>query len=387
MTKRGTRVRILQVGKFYPPYAGGIETHLEELCAQLRNFADVEVIVANTSRRNITEQISGIKVHRAGTVAHFANVPISPGMVAAIRRSNADIVHIHWPNPMAVLAYLASGHTGRLVLTYHSDIVKQRAVALPFRPIFNLFMTRCRAVIATSPNYVETSPVLRRYRQLCHVIPYGISTERLATPDPAAVADLRRKYGPRIVVAVGRLVYYKGFEYLVRAMRSVNGRALIIGDGPLDEKLRSLAASCGVADRVVFTGEKSGKDLAPYFHAADVFALPSIARSEAFGIVQLEAMACGKPVVNTSLDSGVPFVSLDGVTGLTVPPAEPESLAMAINQLLDDDNLRSRYGEAGRRRVAQEFGLEKMVHRTCELYGQILESIPLIDEEKAVPVT
>ena len=170
-------------------------------------------------------------------------------------------------------------------------------------------------------------------------------------------------------------------------MRSVNGRALIIGDGPLDEKLRSLAASCGVADRVVFTGEKSGKDLAPYFHAADVFALPSIARSEAFGIVQLEAMACGKPVVNTSLDSGVPFVSLDGVTGLTVPPAEPEALALAINRLLDDDNLRSRYGEAGRRRVAQEFGLEKMVHRTCELYGQILESIPLIDEEKAVPVT
>src|SRR2546430_5130235 len=177
MTKRGTRVRILQVGKFYPPYAGGIETHLEELCAQLSNFADVEVIVANTSRRNITEQISGIKVHRAGTVANFANVPISPGMVAAIRRSNADIVHIHWPNPMAVLAYLASGHTGRLVLTYHSDIVKQKAVGWPSRPLFNLLMRSCRWGFAPSPHYVDGRRVLLLAPSLCQAIRLGISPE------------------------------------------------------------------------------------------------------------------------------------------------------------------------------------------------------------------
>src|SRR2546426_3959302 len=232
MTKRGTRVRILQVGKFYPPYAGGIETHLEELCAQLRNFADVEVIVANTSRRNITEQISGIKVHRAGTVAQFANVPISPGMVAAIRRSPADIVHIHWPNPAAVLAYLASGHTGRLVLTYHSDIVRQKVTGSLFRPILNLVMARCAAVISTSRDYLDTSPVLRRFRERCHVIPYGITTTKLAASDREIVESLRQMYGPRIVLAVGRLVYYKGFEYLIRAMQSVNGRAVIVGEGP-----------------------------------------------------------------------------------------------------------------------------------------------------------
>jgi rhamnosyl/mannosyltransferase len=382
MRKPGAHVRILQIGKFYAPYAGGIETHLEELCQQLRHFADVRVIAANTDSRSVTEQVSGITVHRAGTLAHFANVPLSPGMVAAIQSSPADIVHVHWPNPMAVLAYLASGHKGRLVVTYHSDIVKQRTVALPFRPIFNLFMRRCRAVIATSPDYVETSPVLRRFRRLCHVIPYGIATGRFADPDPLIVGDLRRKYGPRIVLAVGRLVYYKGFEHLIRAMRLVNGRALIVGEGPLREKLWNLAISSGVADRVVFIGEKCGKDLVPYFHAADVFALPSIARSEAFGIVQLEAMACGKPVINTRLDSGVPFVSLDGVSGLTVPPEDSQALAAAINRLLENDALRARYGEAGRRRVEQEFRLETMIQRTCEVYGQVLESVRFGEEAK-----
>jgi rhamnosyl/mannosyltransferase len=372
-------LRILHVGKFYSPYAGGIETYLEELCTQLNRFAEVKVIVANTDRRSVTEQIAGVPVRRMGTVANFANTPLAPGMALAIRRSPAEIVHIHWPNPAAVLAYLASGHTGKLVMTYHSDVIKQKVGASAFNPVLNLVMSRCAAIIATSPNYVETSPVLRRFRDRCHVIPYGIAPERLAAPAPDVTHELKRKYGPRMVLAVGRLVYYKGFEHLIRAMRLVDGSAVIVGDGPLRQKLESLAQDCRVADRVAFTGELQGRDLASFFHAAELFVLPSIARSEAFGIVQLEAMACGKPVINTRLDSGVPFVSLDGVTGLSIPPAEPEPLAEAINKLLDDSDVRSRYGEAGRRRVAQEFTLGTMVQRTCELYNQVLEIPPVAD--------
>lgn len=381
MTKRNSDIRILQIGKFYSPYAGGIETHLEELSEQLQSFADVKVIVANTARRSVTEQVSGVTVHRVGTLGTFANTPISPGMVSAIRNTPADIVHIHWPNPAAALAYLASGHTGRLVLTYHSDIVKQKAAASLFRPVLNLLMARCEAVIATSPNYVETSPILQQHRKRCHVIPYGIGIEKLGAPDHVLVEELRRKYGPRIVLSVGRFVYYKGFEYLIEAMRAVNGRALIVGDGPLREKLRSLAQTHGVADRVEFIGEQRGKALVSYFHAADLFVLPSIARSEAFGIVQLEAMACGKAVVNTRLDSGVPYVSLDGVTGLTVPPADAGALASAITSLLDNDELRARFGETGRKRVAREFSLETMVRRVCQVYGQILEAPLICDGE------
>jgi rhamnosyl/mannosyltransferase len=372
------QVRILQVGKFYPPYPGGMETHLEQLCVGLQRYANVRVIVANTSRHTIAEQLAGVPVLRTGTMARFAGASVSPGMAAAIRNSPADIVHIHWPNPTAVLAYFASGHAGRLVLTYHSDVVRQKLAALFFNPIFHRLMSRCSAVIATSHRYIETSPFLRRYRKLCHVIPFGVCTKRFTSPDDAAVEHIRRKYGPRLVLSIGRLVYYKGFEYLIQAMRSVNGRALIIGDGPLRGRLQKLAVSYGVANRVVVMGEYAS-DLVSYLHAADVFVLPSIARSEAFGIVQLEAMACGIPVVNTTLDSGAPFVSLHGITGLSVPPADSRSLAMAINELLDDASLRARYGEAGRKRVAQEFTVERMIHRTCRVYDQVLESSGLID--------
>src|SRR5204862_3945310 len=243
-------------------------------------------------------------------------------------------------------------------------------------------LARCSAIICPSRNYAETSCDLRPFDHLCRVVPFGIATEKFDVADPVAVESLREQYGPRIVLAVGRLVYYKGFEYLIRAMKSVDGRAVIVGDGPLRDELRNLAIACGVSDRVVFAGEISGKDLISYLHAADVFALPSITRSEAFGIVQLEAMACGKPVINTNLDSGVPSVSLDGITGLTVPPADSEALAAAINKLFDNDDLRSRYGDAGRTRVAREFTVETMMQRTSDMYSQVLEASPRIYEEE-----
>lgn len=381
MKNTGATINVLQLGKFYPPYAGGIETHLEQLCTRLKQFANVQVVVANMTAQSVTHEVSGIQVHRAGTPLYIGGAPLSPSMVTAIRRSPAHIVHIHWPNPAAVLAYFASGHRGKLVLTYHSDVVRQKVAASLFGPILKLVMARCAAVICTSRNYLETSPVLRQFRGLCHVVPYGIETEKLAVPNEAIVQNLRRQYGPRIVVAVGRLVYYKGFEYLIQAMRFVDGRAVIVGEGPLREKLKRLSISCGVENRVIFAGERQGAELAAHFHAADVFVLPSIARSEAFGIVQLEAMACGKPVINTSLDSGVPSVSLDGITGITVPPANSESLAAAINNLLENGDLRSRYGKAGQARVAQEFRVESMVQKTLQIYRGVLESVTPIYQQ------
>ncbi|MEP7273463.1 MAG: glycosyltransferase [Acidobacteriota bacterium] len=293
-------------------------------------------------------------------------------MIAEIRRSDADIVHVHLPNPMATMAYLASRHRGKLVITYHSDVVRQKVMARAFRPILYRLLSRASAIIATSPNYIATSSVLRAFRDRCQVIPYGIPLEQFALSDKTKVESIRQKHGERLVLSVGRLVYYKGFEYLIRAMAKVNGRLLIIGDGPLRRSLEHLARELGVADRVVFLGELPNEATIPYYHAAELFALASIARSEAFGIVQLEAMACGKPVINTRLDSGVPFVSLDGVTGLTVQPRDAEALANAINTLLDDSELRSQYGAAARQRVRAEFSLDGMTGRMLQLYAQVV---------------
>jgi glycosyltransferase involved in cell wall biosynthesis len=365
---RAGRLKVLQVGKFYPPHMGGIETHLEALCGQLAGFCDLRVIVASENREAIDEVLNDVRVSRVPTQLTLASTPLCVGMIAQIRQSSADIVHLHLPNPGAVLAYLASSHRGRLVITYHSDTVRQKVLGALFDPWLQAALRRAAAIVATSPDYLRTSASLAPHRERCHVIPYGIALERFEQCDPSAVAELRRQYGDRLILSVGRLVYYKGFEYLIRAMAQVRGKLLIIGAGPLEAKLRGMTAELGLHDKVVFAGEIQNENVVPYYHASDIFALASIARSEAFGIVQIEAMAAGIPVVNTRLDSGVPFVSLDGETGLTVPRGDPEALAAALNRLLDDSALRRSLGDRARVRARNEFSIEAMTSRMLALY-------------------
>jgi glycosyltransferase involved in cell wall biosynthesis len=373
LVKVERRLRVLQVGKYYPPHAGGMESHLETLCDELKRTVDLEIVVASSNGFGTREElIDGVKLTRAGKLFNLRSAPFCPAMASKIRASKADLVHIHLPNPGAILAYLASGHRGRLVFTYHSDIIRQKVLSRFFDPILQHALNRADAIIVSSANYIDSSYVLPRYRDKCRVIPFGIALDHFQRPNVKEVAKLRRLHGPRIVLGVGRLVYYKGFEHLIEAMRFVDGQLIIVGRGPLREALFQKAESCGVSKRVTFLTEVD--DVRPYYHAADVFALPSVARSEAFGIVQLEAMACGTPVINTDLDSGVTSVSLDGVTGLTVPPADPAALGKAINSLLADPLRRAVYGRAGELRVKQHFSLRGMARETLAVYQEVMAS-------------
>ncbi len=371
-TTKTARIKILQVGKFYPPEYGGMENHLHVLCNELRDSVEQSVVVANKSRQSIAETVDGIEVRRLGAVLDFFGAPVCPSMVQALRNTNADLLHIHLPNPVAVLAYLASGFRGPLVFTYHSDIVRQKLLGSAFSAILHRALNKASAIIATSEKYIETSHVLQAHREKCHVIPLGIPLERFHTPDPRIVDWIRNQYGPSIVVAVGRLVHYKGFEHLVRAMKRVDGHLLLIGNGPLQAELDALARSLGIHDRVTILSGVA--DLVPFYHAADVFVLPSINRSEAFGLVQVEAMACGKPVVNTQLESGVTFVSRHQETGLTVPPSDSNALANALRTLLRNPDMRSRMGAAAKQRVATEFNVEVMAKRTLAVYDSVMQA-------------
>lgn len=364
------RARVLHVGKFYPPYKGGMETHLRDLCHAISPYVDVSIIVSNNTRRTTHEFDGNISITRIGSWGNVASAPICPGMADAIRRSGADIVHLHCPNPAAVMAYLAAGQPGYSVITYQSDIIRQRILRFAYEPWLKLVARRSKAIVCLSPNYVESSSVVSRFREKCHVIPHGIDPARFERTSPQAVADIRARFGNRIVLAVGRLVYYKGFEYLIRAIAATNATLVLIGSGPLREHLFSVAQECGVAGRVHLLGEVD--DVVPYYHAAKVFVLPSVARSEAFGIVQLEAMACGTPVINTRLDTGVPFVSLDGVSGLTVPPSDVAALAEAIETVLNCPEIRERFAAGARARIQEHFTLSAMTEQTLELYDQIL---------------
>ncbi len=368
----GPPLKVLHVGKFYPPHYGGMESHLQTLCEELSKSIDVEVLVASDHRRSERSTQGGVKVARLATVLMLHGTPIVPLMARAMRRARPNLVHLHFPNPMAALACLMSRLDVPIVITWHSDVVRQRRAAMIVAPLLSLLLRRCAAIIVGSTAYIETSAVLNARRELCRVIPFGVRAGDFEHPDAARVAQLRRRYGERIVLGVGRLIYYKGFENLVRAMADVRASALIAGEGPLGGALAAEAAQLGVADRVVLLGRLDDDELKVCYHACDVFALPSVERSEAFGIVQLEAMACGKPVVNTSIDSAVPHVSLDGVTGLTVAPGDPAALAAALNALLDDRARRAAMGAAGRHRVREEYSAELMARRTLEVYREVV---------------
>ncbi|HEX6275000.1 MAG TPA: glycosyltransferase, partial [Polyangiaceae bacterium] len=305
-----SNVKVLHVGKFYPPHKGGIESHLGALCEGLSGSIETEALVANEGPETVEETINGIRVTRTGTLFNLSAASVCPDLGRRMREARADIVHVHLPNPTAILSYLASRVPGKLVFSHHSDIVRQRVLGTLFEPVLRHAFRRADAIVVATPNHITSSRVVRSYEKKCAVIPYGIDARRFGEHDDAAVRDIRARFGSRIVLSVGRLVYYKGFEYLIRAMRRVEGHLIIVGEGPLFGELTREARDAGVADRVTILTEV--ENVRPYYQAADVFVLASNARSEAFGIVQLEAMACGVPVVNTRLDSGVPCVSLDG---------------------------------------------------------------------------
>jgi rhamnosyl/mannosyltransferase len=367
------RIRVIHVGKYYRPVRGGIENHCHHLCTRLARCVDLTVLASHTQPRTVRETVDGVRVVRVARFGEIASTPISPGLMWSLRRTHADIVHVHLPNPVAEAAYLLARPPGKLVVAYHSDIVRQKRLFKIHRGMNETFLSRADRIIAAAPQNVEYSPVLGRFRDRITVIPYGVEADDfLLTPErERRVKELRERFGPRLVFFIGRHVYYKGIEYLIRAMQNVNAHLVIGSDGPLTPELEELTRTLGLSSRVTFAGRIPDEDLASYYHACDVFCLPSVARSEAFGIVQLEAMACGAPVVSSRLTTGVVYVNLDGVTGLTVPPADPPALADALNRLLRDESLRKKLGEQGRQRVRREFTHDINARRVLEVYDQL----------------
>jgi glycosyltransferase involved in cell wall biosynthesis len=347
-----------------------METHLQLLATRLRTSVEVHVAVAAGPSPAGPDADGEVPLRRMRTYGVVAATPICPELFSVIRDVKPDLVHIHHPHPLAMLAYLASRTSAPCVVSYHSDIVRQRALRHVIAPILTRTLSRSAAILVASPQLIEESAVLRPFRHKCHLVPYGIDTSASSQVDVTMAAELRRRYGPRIVLAVGRLTHYKGFDYLIRAMRQVDATLLIVGAGALRQPLEALIVQEGLGSRVHLLG--SVPDVRPYYDACDVFVLPSTTPNEAFGIVQLEAMAAGKPVVNTALASGVTFACPPNVAALTVEPRDSAALAAAITRLLSDPGLRTRLGEAGRARVAQEFPANLMSERTLGIYRAVV---------------
>lgn len=371
-------MKVLQVGKFYPPHPGGMETVLMNICQAIKDHVELRVLVANSQARTVREMVDGVDVLRAASWGMVAATSVCPTFSYYLKTIRADIVHLHELNPLATVAYQLVRPSGKLIVTFHSEWVRQKVLGRVYDPLQQRILRLADRIVVSSPPAIEHWPALAAVREKCVVVPFGIDVSYLqdARRSMAAAQAIRHQYGEPLLLFVGRVVYYKGLDVLLKAMHEIPARLLIVGDGPLRPQFEQVVQQDGLKTKVVWLGERPLEELAAFYHACDIFVLPSTHKSEAFGMVQIEAMACGKPVVSTNLLSGVPWVNQDGETGLVVPPNDVGALVGAIQTLLMDRSLRLRLGDGGRRRVACEFTRERMGERLLALYRSVLEAPP-----------
>jgi len=372
-------MHIVHVGKYYAPYRGGIETVVEQLCRGLvRQGARVTAVVSNDSPETVDEEIDGVRVLRLARRAVINSQPLNLALIRTLHALRCDVVHVHTPNPLGALAVLAAGRKEPVVVTHHSDIVRQRILGRPATAAHALLYRRAAAVVAATPKHIEYSSVLNLFQNRCRVIHFPIDAEPYANAVARWDERLPQAWQAEpLVLFVGRLVYYKGLNVLLKAMSlTVRGRLAIVGVGPLQEQLENDARNLGLSDRVAFLGALSETRLRALYKCARFLALPSVAPSEAFGMVQLEAMAASRPVISTDLKSGVPYVNQHEKTGLVVPPQDAHALASAMKLLLDDEEYANRLGEYAYRRVLAEFHVDRVVDAHLRLYESTLRGEP-----------
>jgi rhamnosyl/mannosyltransferase len=376
-------VRVLHFGRFYNDNFGGLERHVANLLDGLSGSIHVANVVANERFALDVVDLPRYKVYKAPSLGLLASMPVCPTMPALIRSlerdGRFDLYHLHFPDPMSHLALSALPGDRRVVISWHSDIIRQKILLQLYRPFLKRIINRAGAIIGATPRHFSSSTQLSlsHHPDRFRVVPYGLDySPYLATELDDQAARIRAAHpGRRLVFAVGRHVYYKGFEYLIRAMPDVAPDALLLlgGTGPLTPQYRQLIDELDLGDRVRLLGRVPDQALPAHYRAAEVFCMPSVEPSEAFGLVQIEAMACGRPVVGCELHNGATYVNQHGTTGLVVPPRDPGALARALDTLLADQALAKRMGEAGRQRACTEFSLEKMWSGTLQVYREVLD--------------
>lgn len=347
-------MRILELGKYYPPSRGGMETALLQLCRGLRESGErVFVLVAAENRQGRAERLEGVPVRRLPSWGQLRSVPITPALPGALLRARRefrpDRVHLHLPNPgMTVSWWLFGDRSIPLVISYHSDIVRQRWLRFFLEPIRQRLLGRARRIVVSSQALLDESPSLAPHRDRCRVLPFGVPLP------PLSSAEDSRDEQPYFLF-VGRLVYYKGVEVLLEALLPGEHRLVVVGEGPRRAALEGLTRDLGLSSEVQFVGNCSDEQLEALYRGCRALVLPSVAASETFGLVQLEAMAHAKPVIAARASGGMVSVHRENETALLVPPGDAPALRAALVALWSDPQRAAAMGLAARRHVADHF--------------------------------
>jgi len=375
-------MKVLQLGKFYPPDVGGIESAIYEITEELnRRGVKCDVLCSNSEReykeKVIKRETYQYKVIRTKSYGKILSTSVTPQMIFKLREiiSKYDIIHLHHPDPMANLALFLSKLNGKkLVVHWHSNIIRQRFSLMFYKPLLNWVLKRADVTIATSPKYIEESEQLSPFKEKCVAIPRGIRKDKLCS-NPKAVSILREKYkGKKIIFSLGRFIAYKGFEYLIESARYLSSDYIILigGDGPLRSRYEEIIREYDLFNKVKLLGRLPQNMLGNYYDVCDIFCLPSISKNEAFGLVIVEVMSFGKPVVATNIKgSGVNWVNQEGVTGLNVEPKNPKALAQAIEFICSNIEIYKKFSENALKRFNEEFTIDKEVSRIIEVYKSL----------------
>jgi len=373
-------IKVLQLGKQYHPHLGGIEKTMQQMAEGIQDKVDSYVLATQDKGEAYNAIINGVPVHYAKSWGIVASMPISFDLIMYLRKhsSEYDIIHLHMPFPLGDLACLLSGFKGKLILYWHSDVVRQKKMMLFYKPLMNWTLKRADAIAVATQGNINGSPYIKRFEKKCVLIPFGLRKEWEEKSDKYWISRLDHKgdINEKLhLLFIGRLVYYKGCDILINAMAKLKELPIdltIIGSGAMEEELKKRTIQLGLGEKVNFKGRVSDEEMEREITNCDVFVFPSVANSEAFGLVQLEVMAYGKPVINTSLATGVPWVSLNGVNGLTVPPLNSQALADAIRWMWENPAGRREMGINARERVKSEFNHEKMIGQILELYNSLV---------------
>ena len=357
---------VTHVGKFYPPVPGGMERVVQSLCEVTKGRLDSRVLAFNTGSRTVAEVVDDVPVTRVGIWGSAGSVQLAPAFPGHLRHVHSDVMIFHEPNPWALLSYAAVRPRLPLAVWFHSDVIRPRLqYELFYAPLARPVYRDAARFIVSSPVLAERAAALQPYRDRVTVIPFGIDVDRW-TPKAGVcrrAEEIRHEVGRPLVAFAGRHVPYKGVPVLIEAAAPLDVVVAVLGDGPMRAEWMALAAKHAVRGspaRFLFPGEVDDQEMHAYLLASDMFVLPSVTAQEAFGFVQLEAMACGKPVISTALPTGVPWVN---ETGIVVPPQDVEALRAAIARLAGDAALAARLGAAGQARARDEFAMSSMADR------------------------
>ncbi|MBA1204421.1 glycosyltransferase [Pseudomonas capeferrum] len=368
-------IKVLHFFKtYYPETMGGIEQVIYQLAEGGAAVGVQSEVLYLSSRGAARGEAVGHHVgHRSRLDLHVASTGFSLSAFkdfAELARQ-ADIVHYHYPWPYMDLVHFASRLKKPTVVSYHSDIVKQKSLLKLYQPLMNRFLGSVDRIVASSPNYAASSEVLQRFKDKVSVIPYGLDGATYPKVDEQKLAYWRNRLGPRFFLFVGALRYYKGLDYLIEAAKIAGLPVVIVGHGHLEQELRAQAQTLG-ADTVQFVGGLPDEDKVALLNLCEAFVFPSHLRSESFGMSLLEAAMFGKPLISCEIGSGMSFINLADQTGYVVPPRDPAALARAMLSLWNDPERARAMGRNALQRYESVFTAREMVSRYAQLYRELL---------------